>query len=229
MQIKKSDILIILPAYNEGSMIEEVISKIREGGYQNICVVNDGSSDDTFQKALNSGATVLTHIKNRGAGAAVQTGIAFARKSVYKYVILMDSDGQHFPLDINDLCRKMESSSADLVIGNRFASKQNEIPTHRRFYNTLANIYTNLFCNNNYLDTQSGFRLLNRKAIDCINLKSSDFGFCSEMLIAAERHKLHVEETPVRVVYTDYSLGKGQSLFIGFKTARSIFWRIVFE
>jgi len=229
MQIEKPDILIILPAYNEGSMIEEVISKIRDEGYTNICVVNDGSSDDTFEKSFSSGATVLTHIKNRGAGAAVQTGISFARKIGFQYVVLMDSDGQHLPEDINTLCKKMNTDFADIVVGNRFAAKQNEIPRHRSFYNSIANVYTNLFCKNNYIDTQSGFRLLNRKAIDNLNLKSRDFGFCSEMLIAAERNQLQVDETPVRVIYTEYSLGKGQNLFVGFKTAMSIFWRIVFD
>ena len=88
--------------------------------------------------------------------------------------------------------------------------------------------YLNLFCKNNYADTQSGFRLLNRKSIETLNLKNRDFGFCSEMLFVSEKLGLRIEQTPIRVLYTKYSMNKGQNLREGVRTARTILWRVFF-
>ena len=229
MTVNKADILILLPAFNEATVIGKVLSGIRAAGYPSVCVVDDGSSDDTGDQAQKSGAAVITHPINRGAGAAVQTGIAYAKKRGFQFAVLMDSDGQHLPGDIDSLCAKMEASEADIVIGNRFSKTKNAVPNHRIFYNQIANIFTNIFCKKNYTDTQSGFRLLNRKAIENINLKNRGFGFCSEMIIFSEKNNLRIEETPIRVLYTEYSMNKGQNFQEGVRTARSILWRVMFE
>ncbi|MEZ4883096.1 MAG: glycosyltransferase family 2 protein [Chitinophagales bacterium] len=229
MAIEKSKILVLLPAFNEASVIRSVIQGIRNVGYPNVCVVNDGSSDDTLLNALHSGAIVLSHCINRGAGAAAQTGIAYANKHHFPFIIMMDSDGQHLVEDIEKLCFAMENTMADIVIGNRFALQSNAIPNQRIVYNSLANIFTNLFCSKKYSDTQSGFRLLNRKAIENLQLKNRGFGYCSEMLIEAEKNGLQIAETPIQVIYNEYSMSKGQNLFVGFKTAANILWRIVFN
>jgi len=229
MSIQKSNILIILPAYNEAEVIDNVISDIRLHGYQNICLVDDGSTDRTRQLAQSLKVTVLSHPVNRGAGAAVQTGITYARNEGFQFAILIDSDGQHLPEDIENLCKKMEETDADIVIGNRFFNSENSVPKKRIAYNKIANIFTNIFCKNNYSDTQSGFRLLNRKAIELMNLRNRDFGFCSEMLISSEKLNLRIEETPIRVLYTEYSMNKGQNLREGVRTARSILWSVLFE
>jgi glycosyltransferase involved in cell wall biosynthesis len=227
-QFDKAKILILLPAYNEAEVIGQVLGKIKAEGYENICVIDDGSSDKTGEIAQNFGAKLLQHPINRGAGAAVQTGITFAKKSGFEYVILMDSDGQHLPEDIERLYVKMQDSQADIVIGNRFASTENDVPNHRIAYNQIANVFTNIFCRKWYADTQSGFRLLNRKAIEKMRLKNRGFGFCSEMLIFSDKADLRVEETPIQVLYTDYSLNKGQNLGEGVRTAKSILWQVVF-
>lgn len=225
----KSKVLIILPAFNEGQVIGRVLSGIKKVGYDKICVVDDGSADNTRLEAQKAGAVVLTHPINRGAGAAVQTGIAFAKKRGFEYAVLMDSDGQHLPSDIDSLIAELHSSEADLVIGNRFSKEKNAIPEHRIVYNRIANIFTNIFCKKNYLDTQSGFRLLNRKAIETLNLKNRGFGFCSEMIIFSEKENLKIVETPIHVLYTKYSMNKGQNLREGVRTAQSILWRVIFE
>ena len=229
MTTQKSDILIVLPAFNEAPMIGSVLFRLKYMGYSNICVVDDGSSDMTGKEALKHGAILLTHPINRGAGAAIQTGIRYAKNSGFKQVILMDSDGQHLPEDIEKLCDAMEQTNADIIIGNRFSRKDNDIPDHRIVYNGIANIFTNFFCKNKYLDTQSGFRLLNRNAIEKMQIKNRGFGFCSEMLIYSEKAGLVIAETPIQVLYTKYSMNKGQNLQEGIRTARSILWRVLFE
>jgi len=229
MTIQKKNLLVVLPAYNEARVISNVLYNLKNAGYHNICVVDDGSSDKTREIAIKAGVVVLSHSINRGAGAAVQTGISYAKQRNFSNVLLMDSDGQHLESDIEKLCDKMEETDADILIGNRFTNVENIIPVHRIFYNQMANLLTNLFCKNSYSDTQSGFRLLNKKAIENVKLKNRGFGFCSEMIIYAEQAGLKIEETPIQVLYSDYSLSKGQSLFVGFKTASNILWRVMFN
>ena len=221
--------LVILPAFNEATIIGTVISNIQEAGFLKICVVNDGSSDNTTEIAKKAGAILITHPINRGTGAAVQTGLVYAFQKGFSNAVLMDSDGQHLPKDIFRLLKKMRETQADIVIGNRFSREQNEVPIRRIIYNQIANIFTNIFCKKNYPDTQSGFRLLNRKAIETIHLHNRGFGFCSEMLIQAERANLQVKFTPIQVLYTDYSLSKGQNLVQGIRTAKSILWDLIFK
>lgn len=229
MTILKSDILIIIPAFNEASVIGNVFAQIQNEGYHNICLIDDGSTDNTREVALQYDVFTLSHPINRGAGAAIQTGIAFAKNEGYPYVLLMDGDGQHLPQDIECMLTKIQETDADIIIGNRFAYSENNVPKKRLVYNKLANIFTNIFCKKNYDDTQSGFRLLNRRAIESLELKSKGFDFCSEMLIVSEKLDLEVAQTPIRVIYTDYSMKKGQNLRVGIRTARSILWQFVFK
>jgi len=229
MSFNKANILIILPAYNEASVIGDVLIDIEKQGYSNICLVNDGSTDNTSEIAAKHNVKILTHPINRGVGAAVQTGITFAKNKNFQYAILIDSDGQHQPEDIENLVRSMQESGADIIIGNRFSNSENIIPKHRKVFNKIANIFTNFFCEGNYVDTQSGFRLLNRNAIEKLKLTNRGFGFCSEMIIKAEQLELQIEETPIQVLYTKYSMNKGQNLREGVRTARSILWNVLFE
>jgi len=228
MTFDKSQILIILPAFNEAEVIAEVLDDIQKEGYQNICLIDDGSTDQTSEVAQNYPIHILTHIINRGAGAAIQTGIQFARNEEFKYVVLIDSDGQHLPGDIHKLYTRMQETDADIVIGNRFFDTDNSIPKRRVAYNRIANVFTNIFCKKDYKDTQSGFRLLNRKAIETIQLQNKGFGFCSEMIIQGEKQSLKIDEVPIRVLYTTYSMAKGQNLRVGVRTARSILWQVLF-
>lgn len=228
MTINKSELLILMPALNEASIIGEVIFHILRAGYLNICVINDGSSDETAQVAIDAGAIVLTHPINRGAGAAIQTGIEYAKKQGFQYAMTMDGDGQHLAEDIGKLCKKMEETAADIVIGDRFSQNNNNIPKHRIAYNRLADILTNIFCKNNYLDTQSGLRLFNREAMEIIHLKGKGFAYSSEVFIIADQNKLQVEAVPIGIIYSDYSLSKGQNASLGFKTAINFLSRVIF-
>jgi glycosyltransferase involved in cell wall biosynthesis len=220
---------LILPAYNEATVIEDVIREIQATIAVHILVVDDGSLDDTAEKARAMGVSVLRHPINRGAGAACQTAIILARKLEWAYLALMDADGQHVPEDLLKLKAAMDEQGADLVIGNRFMRPSAGIPRIRRFYNGLANIITVAFTTGRYSDTQSGFRLLNRRAIETINLTQDDFSFCSEMIVLAEEFDLKIVETPIRVRYTDYSVSKGQNLQVGVITAFNFLWKLIFK
>lgn len=226
---EKASLKVIIPAFNEGPVIAEVIQEIQGELGCEVVVVNDGSEDDTIENARAAGAIVISHPINRGAGAACQTGIELARRQQWPLVAFMDADGQHVPKDLEGMIEAMKQTKADLVIGSRFMNVNKEIPFSRRFFNTLANILTNTFCKQRYTDTQSGFRLLNEQAIRKIDLFQDDFSFCSEMIIQAEGADLTIVETPIDVRYTDYSVSKGQDFQVGLLTAFHFLWKLIFK
>ncbi len=227
--IRTTDIRFFIPAYNEEQTIDEVLKTIRRSGYTNLFVVDDGSTDNTAEKAQQAGANVIQHLINRGAGAATQTAIEWARKNDVSFMILMDADGQHLPQDIETLVKRMTEDDCDIVIGSRFLHNLSKMPRTRRWFNRIANFLTNGFCDNRYTDTQSGFRMLNRLAIENLDLTLDEFGFCSEMLILAEQNGLKIAEVPIEVKYTRYSLEKGQGFYTGIGTALNFIWKIIFR
>lgn len=227
--INQADIRVILPAFNEATQLAAVVDEIRRLGYSGTVIVNDGSADGTDEVARQLKVSCVTHPVNLGAGAAVQTGLELARREGWQYVVIMDADGQHDPGDIARLREVMEKENCDIVVGSRFLKRGSEVPRLRILYNFLANVLTNIFTHRNYTDSQSGLRLLNRKAIERINLEINGFGFCSEMLIKAESAGLLVRETPTSVRYTSYSMSKGQDFHMGLNTAFHFLWNNWFK
>lgn len=227
---EKTPLNLVLAAYNEASVLENVIKEIRATAINcSITVIDDGSEDNTAEIVQQLGVNLVRHPINRGAGAACQTGILLARQKKWENVAFMDADGQHVPDNLKNLLEIMKKTEADLVIGSRFMMQENKIPTIRRVYNNMGNILTNFFCKSNYTDTQSGLRLLNAKAINHINLLQDDFSYCSEMIVQAEELGLKIIETPIEVRYTDYSVRKGQDFQVGLTTAFHLLWKLFFK
>ncbi|PHI20318.1 dolichol-phosphate mannose synthase [Lewinellaceae bacterium SD302] len=227
--LTKDDIYVCLPAYNEATVLPEVIASLKEHGFRKICVIDDGSTDGTSKVARSLGITTIAHQINRGAGAAVQTGIEVARLKRWPALVFMDADGQHLPEDIHALLGKMTETNSDLIVGSRFLSDLEQMPASRRLFNAIGNLMTNIFCKQRYTDSQSGLRLLNQRAINELQLEIDGFGFCSEMLIKAEKAGLKISETPTHVRYTDYSRSKGQDLQMGFSTAFNFLFNVLFK
>lgn len=227
--INKDQLWVLLPAYNEASVIREVIRNVRSCGFHHIIVVDDGSRDDTARIALEEKTVLLSHPVNRGAGAVIQTGILYARLKGINNLVQMDSDGQHHPEDIIRLLNTLQSGDCDIVVGSRFMEGNQNVPKIRVFYNSISNIITNWFCKKWYSDTQSGFRMFNRRAIEQLNLQIDGFGYCSEMIIQSERKSLRIVEVPISVSYTKYSMSKGQDFFMGVVTASNLFWKLLFN
>ena len=226
--ISPDQIWIVIPAYNEGPVIAEVVSKVIKSGFPNVLVVNDGSKDDTAQQASGAGAKVLSHPINRGAGAAAQTGLTYARRKGWRSIIQIDADGQHHPEDIHRLVQMHAQTDADIILGSRFLDPSPGIPPTRILYNRISNVLTNTFCRRNYSDTQTGFRMINHRAIRNLRLRLDGFGYCSEMIVQAEEKGLKIAEAPIQVTYTDYSLNKGQDLVMGITTAVDLLWKLLF-
>jgi glycosyltransferase involved in cell wall biosynthesis len=211
------DVLIILPAYNESVVISSVISDIIKEGFNNILVVDDCSSDNTFSIAEQAGAIVLKHPINRGAGAATATGIEYAKRNNFEKIILMDSDGQHSSKDIKKLLVELENF--DVVIGSRMIGNLESMPVQRKLANRVGSLVTLFFFGKFVHDSQSGFKAFNKRATDCIKITFDRYEFCSEIVGEISNHSLTVKEVPIKILYSEHSMGKGhgQSIGNGFK------------
>lgn len=206
--------VIIVPALNESKVISEVLSGLPRKiiGINNleILVVDDGSGDDTSKIAKEAGVNVVRHIVNRGLGAAIKTGLTWAKKENADLAITFDSDGQHNPGDIPKLVGPIVKNQADLVIGSRFKVRQN-IPADRLILNWLANLTTYLIFGVASSDSQSGLRAFSREAMNLIDYRADRMEFSTEILVEAKRNNLKVQEVPISAIYTEYSRKKGQS------------------
>ena len=202
---------VVIPAYNEGEVIARVVSGVR-ASYEHIVVVDDCSSDGTSAAALAAGAIVLRHAINLGAGAATQTGMRYALDRGAEYIVALDADGQHQFEDIAVLLDRQRETAADVVIGSRSLGKVEGMPLMRRVVMRLAVIFTLITSGVRVSDPHNGFRLLTRRAAELIRIRQNRYAFCSEILDCARDLGLKITEAPVTVLYTEYSLRKGQRL-----------------
>lgn len=209
--------LIIIPAYNEERTIKSVINNLKENGYYNILVVDDGSSDKTFGIAEGLNIYVARHILNRGLGSALSTGFEIARILGVDIVVTFDADLQHDSRDIAKLIELLRRDEADVVIGSRMLFKKG-MPWSRFFYNKIANVITLIMYGFSLSDTQSGLRAFNKKAYNLLNIETSKMECSSEIIYKMKKSGLRFKEVEIKPIYTDYSLSKGQGFKIGFKT-----------
>jgi glycosyltransferase involved in cell wall biosynthesis len=220
MKAKQADltVVIILPAYNEaetiGSVLDGIPATMSVSGqtYKILAVVvNDGSTDKTADIVLkNKNAYLINHLLNSGAGAATRTGLAYAKQVGCVAAVTMDSDGQHDIKDTLKVAQAIIQDQGDLIIGSRLVDSEG-MPWYRVLGNKGLSLLTFFLFGVFVSDSQSGLRGLNNEALDKITFSSDNFAFCSEMIWRAKQKKLRVKEVPIRAIYTDYSLSKGQS------------------
>ncbi|OIP60329.1 MAG: glycosyltransferase family 2 protein [Candidatus Moranbacteria bacterium CG_4_10_14_3_um_filter_45_9] len=220
---------IVIPAYNEGTIIQSVIAEIRDAGYENIIVVDDGSTDDTYEKAKSiSSITVLQHKINRGKGAATKTGIEASKLLNADIIVTLDGDGQHNPTDIAHLIEPIQKNHCDVVLGTRLKNPIG-MPWYKILANHIGNAITWYFYGLWVSDSQSGFRAYSRHASEVINTKTDRYEYDSEVIREMYLYKLKYIEIPIEVRYTEYSMGKvqKQGFINGLRTFYKIIWNII--
>ena len=210
-------VCVVIPAYNEATVIGEVVKSAREVFLKSkkaydidIVVVNDGSKDETANEAKKGGAIVINHILNSGAGSATLTGLAYARQHNYDIAATMDADGQHAPDDVLEGIKSIDQGNADLLIGSRLIDSRG-MSKIKVLGNKGLSLFTYLLFGINVTDSQSGLRIFSRRAIDSLQWKSTGYEFCSEMIWRAKQARMSVSEYPIKAIYTDYSRAKGQN------------------
>lgn len=199
---------VVIPAYNEASVIATVVGDLRRHA-EHIVVVDDCSTDQTAEAARAAGATVLRHAINRGQGAAIQTGLEFALRRGADAIVTFDADGQHMADDLPVLLAPIREKRVDFVLGSRFAGGSN-VPPLRRLLLRCAVIFTRLTSGLRVTDAHNGLRAFSRRGAEAIHIRLDRMAHASEIMDQIRVSGLPYTEVPVRVRYTDYARRKGQ-------------------
>jgi glycosyltransferase involved in cell wall biosynthesis len=211
-------ILCIIPAFNEEKNIAKT-AKSAKKYINDVLVVNDGSKDKTKELAEELGAMVISHIINRGQGAALETGNEYARRNNYDVVVHFDADGQFLAEEIPDILEPIIKDAYAVSFGSRFLSKKSEIPWFKKHViMRLAKAINYIFLGVNTSDPQSGFRAMNKEALRKIKIEHDGMAHCSEILAKTNKYGLVFKEVPITVIYNEF----GQSLGSGFKTIKDL-------
>ena len=209
-------LFVVIPAFNEATTIGEVVRRVRQY-YENVVVVDDGSDDQTALEARNAGAVVLRHLFNRGQGAALKTAIDYALLRKAEIIVTFDADGQHRVEDIEVLVAPIIAAECEVALGSRFLGSAKEIPVLRRLTLKAGIAFTRLFSRIHVTDTHNGFRAFSRKAAQLIQIRQDRMAHASEILDEISRLKLLFCEISTRILYTQYSLNKGQQSSAAFR------------
>lgn len=163
-----SRILLIIPAYNEAQNIDHVIQNIiRNYRQYDYVIVNDGSTDNTYDICKKRGYNVLNLSVNLGIGGAVQAGYLYAKRNHYDIAVQIDGDGQHDVAYVKDVIEPILQGRADVVVGSRFVKKEGfQTTSSRRMGISLLSLFIKICTGKRIYDVTSGFRAANSRFID---------------------------------------------------------------
>ncbi len=198
----REDIVAVIPAFNEERFIGSVVLKARKYA-GTVIVVDDGSTDATAWIAEVAGATVVKHRRNRGKGAALDTGFQAAAELEPAAVVALDADFQHHPRELSRLLEPVLAGEADIVVGSRYLEGKAGVPRHRIWGHRVFTWVTNVTSGVRLSDSQCGFRAFSPRALEAIGFSSEGFAVESEMQFLAHEHGLRIAEAPVSALYQD--------------------------
>lgn len=192
--------LVLIPAYNAGLTILELIKKTSKFvNKDDIVVIDDGSEDQTFAIAKKTGVVVLKHQRNKGKGEALKTGFRYALEKNYYALITMDADLQHEPESILDFIH-MEESTPGIIIGTRKINLK-IMPFARWLTNNLTSVILSILSGQSIRDSQSGYRLISTQILRSVKLESKKYDLESEILIKARRKGFKIGEVSIKTIY----------------------------
>ena len=210
--------LVIIPAFNEGKNIFDLVTRIQTLYPEfDLVVINDGSTDNTASEVRRSGAMLLTLPCNMGYGIAIQTGYKLAFQQGYEYLIQIDGDGQHEPRCIQKIHDELLRDRADLILGSRFAGEVKYKPELvRRIGMSLFRWIVNRITYLHLSDVTTGFQGMNRKVLQEFVQDSFPFDYPdADVIIMAHKKGQRIKEVPVTV----YPNKEGKSMHATFYTS----------
>lgn len=206
------DTVVVIPLYNEASIIGAVVADLLPAFAHVVCV-DDGSTDGSGDVATAAGARVVRHPVNLGQGAALQTGIEFALAHRFtEYIITFDADGQHRVVDAAAMLRLAREHDLAIVFGSRFLDNRSKPGVMKRMVLKTAVWVTNKTTGLTLTDAHNGLRVIRRDAASAVHLAQDRMAHATEIVMQLGDTGLPWEEFPVELLYTDYSKAKGQSL-----------------
>ena len=209
------DVWIVVPAFNEAGVIGGVITDLRSVFTHVVCV-DDGSDDDTGDIALRAGAHLVRHPVNLGQGAAIQTGVEYARRQPGAQVFAtFDADGQHRVEDLVAMIDRLGRGDVDVVIGTRFGPGVSRPPLLKRVVLQTAVRLSPRGRRLGLTDSHNGLRVFNKTVADGLDITMNGMSHANEFIMLIAENRWRVAEQPVEVLYTEYSSAKGQPLLNG--------------
>lgn len=217
----QAQLWIVIPAYNERESIRGVVEDLLARGHA-VVVVDDGSTEPLIEVLRGTAVHALRHPINLGQGAALQTGIAYALAHGASVIVTFDADGQHQSSDIPALTAPILAGQTQVTLGSRFKEGGSAVNITRtkRLVLRLAVAFTRWTTGLAVTDTHNGLRALSRTAAEKIQITQNGMAHASQILHEIATQRLPFAEVPVTVIYTEYSVRKGQRL----SNAFNILW-----
>ncbi len=191
----------LIPAYNEGIHIAPVVRGVRKH-LPDVVVVDDGSQDDTADRAEESGAHVIRHAQNRGKSGALQSGFDHALAQGYDAVVALDADGQHDPAELPRFVEALSAGGADIVLGSRMAHPEG-MPWLRHWTNRTTSVILSRLAGQDVLDSQSGYKAIRTEVLRHVRPTREGFDGESEFLVVASRLGYRIAHVPISTIYGD--------------------------
>lgn len=208
-----TDAWLVIPLFNEAPVVRGVIEEARRV-FPLVVAVDDGSKDDSAAQAAAGGAVVVRHPLNLGQGAALQTGITYVlERTDARYVVTFDADGQHSVADAAAMVQAARQEALAFVLGSRFLQGPSPVGWLKRLVLKTAAVAASHTTGMHLTDAHNGLRVIRRDAAARLDLRQNRMAHASEIVRQLGATGLPWREFPVHIVYTDYSKGKGQSLW----------------
>ncbi|NLF90786.1 MAG: glycosyltransferase family 2 protein [Corynebacterium marinum] len=212
------DTWLVIPCYNEGTVIQDVIANARKT-FPNIVAVNDGSADDSAARIHAGGAHLVNHPVNLGQGASIQTGVEYARSQPgAQYFVTFDADGQHQVKDVVRMLGRLREEPVDIIVGTRFGrprAADDQVPWLKRLVLRTVVLLSPTTRKLGLSDAHNGLRVFNKTVADEMDIRMNGMSHASEIVGMIADQGWRVSEEPVDILYTEYSMSKGQSLING--------------
>ncbi len=189
------DVCVLLPTYDEVETIETVVSSFHEGGFQNILVIDGGSTDGTREAARDAGARVVQQ-SGDGKGQAIREAVA--EYVDVPYILMADADATYDATDADAMLEPLRAGDAEHVIGNRFADMRPGAMTRlNRIGNRLINGSFRMIHGEDYGDILSGYRAFTRESFRRLHLSADGFGIETEMAVECVKNRIDVAVVPI--------------------------------
>jgi len=210
------DVWVVIPVYNEETVIQSVVKDVMVS-FPNVVCIDDGSADGSAVAVAASDAHLVRHPINLGQGAALQTGIAYARaREGARYFVTFDADGQHRVEDAAAMVDLARAGTADVVLGSRFLHEDtSSVPWIKRVVLKVVAALSPAARRLKLTDAHNGLRVLTRPVADDLRITMNGMAHASQIVSYLARSRWRVVEHPVTIRYTEYSRSKGQSLVNG--------------
>ncbi len=214
MRVPNADTWVVVPVYNEETVVADVIAEIGEM-FDHVVCVDDGSRDGSAERIAGTAAHLVRHPINLGQGASLQTGIDYALRRGADYLVTFDADGQHSVADAERMVDIVRRDDVDVVLGSRFLETAEDVPALRKLVLRTVAALSPSSRRLRLTDAHNGLRVLTRPVAEDLRISMNGMAHASEIVATLAGGSWRVREVPVTIRYTEYSRAKGQSLFNG--------------